>query len=108
MIFCNFKVVPLSRKSGILQWCDNTLPLSSYLIGGKEVKGAHAKYHPEDYTYVQCVEKYRVNIITVKTPYNILTFKIAKYLSHCTRFVLKWYLFIALDCRYMRSRRVES
>ena len=32
-----YKVVPLSRRSGILQWCQNTMPLQVYLIGNYQV-----------------------------------------------------------------------
>ena len=28
-----YKVVPLSRRSGVLQWCENTIPIQLYLIG---------------------------------------------------------------------------
>ncbi|XP_055591909.1 serine/threonine-protein kinase ATM isoform X2 [Uranotaenia lowii] len=37
-----YKVVPLSRQSGILEWCSNTLPIGSWLIT------AHARYRPKD------------------------------------------------------------
>lgn len=28
-----YKVVPLSRRSGLLEWCEGTLPIGLYLIG---------------------------------------------------------------------------
>lgn len=28
-----YKVVPLSKRSGILEWCQNTMPIGSYLVG---------------------------------------------------------------------------
>ena len=51
-----FKVVPLSQRSGILEWCVNTIELGEYLLGPKKDKvvqfklGAHQRYHPEDIT----------------------------------------------------------
>ena len=51
-----FKVVPLSQRSGILEWCVNTIELGEYLLGPKKDKvvqfklGAHGRYHPEDLT----------------------------------------------------------
>lgn len=37
-----YKVVPLSRQSGILEWCNNTMPIGAWLLTG------HAKYRPQD------------------------------------------------------------
>eukprot|EP00095_Tigriopus_kingsejongensis_P008209 maker-scaffold895_size84271-snap-gene-0.31 protein:Tk08209 transcript:maker-scaffold895_size84271-snap-gene-0.31-mRNA-1 annotation:"serine-protein kinase atm" len=37
-----YRVVPLSQRSGILEWCENTLPLRDYLIQ------AHKRYYPKD------------------------------------------------------------
>ncbi|XP_026322463.1 serine-protein kinase ATM isoform X2 [Hyposmocoma kahamanoa] len=40
-----YKVVPMSRKSGVLEWCEGTMPVGTYLVGNS---GAHARYHPQD------------------------------------------------------------
>ncbi|XP_058819589.1 serine/threonine-protein kinase ATM [Topomyia yanbarensis] len=37
-----YKVVPLSRQSGILEWCSDTIPLGAWLIA------AHTRYRPKD------------------------------------------------------------
>ncbi|TRY71179.1 hypothetical protein TCAL_12356 [Tigriopus californicus] len=37
-----YKVVPLSQRSGILEWCENTMPLRDYL------SKAHTRYYPKD------------------------------------------------------------
>ncbi|XP_049286368.1 serine/threonine-protein kinase ATM [Anopheles funestus] len=37
-----YKVVPLSRQSGILEWCNNTMPIGAWLLTG------HVKYRPQD------------------------------------------------------------
>lgn len=50
-------VVPLSQRSGILEWCENTIPLSEYLVGSHRNKGAHERYFPNDDKPSQCREK---------------------------------------------------
>ena len=49
-----YKVVPLSQRSGILQWCENTQPLHAFLV--HKEKGAHQRYRPNDISH----EKARV------------------------------------------------
>nr|XP_046474200.1 serine-protein kinase ATM isoform X2 [Neodiprion pinetum] len=49
-----YKVVPLTRRCGILEWCNNTLPLSAILEGSPGYLGLHKKYYPNDYTTRQC------------------------------------------------------
>ncbi|KFM79169.1 Serine-protein kinase ATM, partial [Stegodyphus mimosarum] len=44
-----YKVVPVSRRSGVLQWCEGTQVLSQYLVGGSG--GAHARYYPNMATH---------------------------------------------------------
>lgn len=43
-----YRVVPLTQRSGILEWCANTLPLAVYLAGSTEQPGAHERFHPKD------------------------------------------------------------
>uniref|UniRef100_A0A1B0BG36 Serine/threonine-protein kinase ATM n=1 Tax=Glossina palpalis gambiensis TaxID=67801 RepID=A0A1B0BG36_9MUSC len=43
-----YKVMPLSTRTGILQWCENTTPIGSYL------GDAHRSYRPKDYTVGKC------------------------------------------------------
>ncbi|XP_048753406.2 serine-protein kinase ATM-like isoform X2 [Ostrea edulis] len=44
-----YKVIPLSQCSGVLEWCEGTLPLGMYLIGDKdESKGAHKRFRSHD------------------------------------------------------------
>ena len=45
------KVVPLSQRSGILEWCEGTVPMGEYLIGGD---GAHPRYRPNDWKAIDC------------------------------------------------------
>lgn len=43
-----YRVVPLTQRSGILEWCANTLPLAVYLVGTPKQLGAHERFHPDD------------------------------------------------------------
>ncbi|XP_066845922.1 serine-protein kinase ATM isoform X1 [Anser cygnoides] len=47
-----YKVVPLSQKSGVLEWCSGTTPLGEFLVNIEE--GAHKRYRPKDYSSYQC------------------------------------------------------
>uniref|UniRef100_A0ABD2WPC0 Serine/threonine-protein kinase ATM n=1 Tax=Trichogramma kaykai TaxID=54128 RepID=A0ABD2WPC0_9HYME len=51
-----YKVVPLTQRSGVLQWCENTLPLSSILVGEG---GLHRKYYPSDWSPNDCRTRLR-------------------------------------------------
>lgn len=52
-----YKVVPLSRRSGILQWCEGTQPFGEYLTNPRT--GAHVRYHPSDLAASDCRSKMR-------------------------------------------------
>ncbi|XP_076632451.1 serine/threonine-protein kinase tefu isoform X1 [Colletes latitarsis] len=52
-----YKVVPLTQRSGILEWCDNTIPIMTILTGSNSVCGLQKKYYPKDYTASYCKEK---------------------------------------------------
>ncbi|KZC09469.1 Serine-protein kinase ATM [Dufourea novaeangliae] len=52
-----YKVVPLTQRSGILEWCDNTVPIVVILIGSNNDSGLHKKYYPKDHTARVCKEK---------------------------------------------------
>ena len=52
-----YKVVPLSQRSGILQWCKGTKPLQSCLIGED---GVHPRYFPAPYlSFNNCQKHYK-------------------------------------------------
>ena len=51
-----YKIVPLSQRSGILQWCDGTAPLQTFLAG-KE--GVHERYFPSLLTYNEARVNYQ-------------------------------------------------
>lgn len=52
-----YMIVPLSQRSGILEWCDDTMPLTDYLVGSSSHKGAHERFRPQDWTPKQCRAK---------------------------------------------------
>eukprot|EP00794_Sanderia_malayensis_P017373 gene17373-19112_t len=52
-----YKVIPLSQRSGIVEWCENTVPLGDYLVGNRAQPGAHPRYHPTDWTAMDCRKK---------------------------------------------------
>ncbi|KAL6424274.1 hypothetical protein ACFW04_009833 [Cataglyphis niger] len=43
-----YKVVPLTQRSGVLEWCDNTVPITATLLGNPN--GIHRRYYPHDLT----------------------------------------------------------
>ncbi|XP_077197706.1 serine-protein kinase ATM isoform X2 [Paroedura picta] len=47
-----YKVVPLSQRSGVLEWCTGTIPLGEFLINTDS--SAHKRYRPNDYTNLSC------------------------------------------------------
>ncbi|KAK3593829.1 hypothetical protein CHS0354_011431 [Potamilus streckersoni] len=51
-----YKVIPLSQRSGILEWCEGTQPFGEYLIGNPAtgVTGAHPRYRPQDWSSMDC------------------------------------------------------
>ena len=62
LFVCVSKVIPLSQRSGIVEWCEDTVPLGEYLIGRPGTKaGAHSRYYPGDWTSLDCRKKVKVN-----------------------------------------------
>ncbi|PAA68849.1 hypothetical protein BOX15_Mlig009488g1, partial [Macrostomum lignano] len=43
-----YHVIPMSQRSGIVEWCEGTMPISEYLAQGS--KSAHVRYRPTDIT----------------------------------------------------------
>lgn len=52
-----YNIMPLSQRSGILEWCDKTMPLTDYLIGNEKQKGAHQRFRPQDWPPSECRKK---------------------------------------------------
>ncbi|XP_021062119.1 serine-protein kinase ATM [Mus pahari] len=55
LTICTYKVVPLSQRSGVLEWCTGTTPIGEYLVNNEE--GAHKRYRPNDFSAYQCQKK---------------------------------------------------
>ncbi|XP_075707708.1 serine-protein kinase ATM [Rhinoderma darwinii] len=50
-----YKVVPLSQRSGVLEWCFGTVPIGEYLVNAED--GAHKRYRPGDFSSLQCQKR---------------------------------------------------
>lgn len=74
-----YKVVPLSQRSGLLEWCADTEPLGDYLCN--PVTGAHQRYRPQDLKPIDC--RKQMNMVHGTTDENQ---KLATYLNICKRF----------------------
>ena len=74
-----YKVVPLSRRSGLLEWCADTEPLGEYLCNS--VTGAHQRYRPQDLKPIDC--RKQMNMVHGTTDENE---KLTTYLNICKRF----------------------
>ncbi|KAJ8960033.1 hypothetical protein NQ318_009470 [Aromia moschata] len=48
LLIRTYKIVPLSMRSGILEWVDNSMPIGDYLVGKDKKPGAHQIYRPKD------------------------------------------------------------
>lgn len=50
-------MVPFSPAAGLLEWVEDTLPLSDYLTGRTRLEGAHARYRrPGDLGFVDAYQ----------------------------------------------------
>jgi ataxia telangiectasia mutated family protein len=54
-----YKVVPLSQRTGVLEWCENTQTFGDYLTA--DINGAHQKYRPGDFNPLECRRKMAVS-----------------------------------------------
>lgn len=54
LLIRTYKIVPLSMRSGILEWVDNSMPIGDYLIGKEKEIGAHQMYRPNDKSPSAC------------------------------------------------------
>ncbi|XP_056650415.1 serine-protein kinase ATM isoform X2 [Monodelphis domestica] len=55
LTICTYKVVPLSQRSGVLEWCTGTVPIGEFLVNNED--GAHKRYRPKDFSPYQCQKK---------------------------------------------------
>jgi serine-protein kinase ATM len=61
-----YKVLPLTATSGIIEFVQNTIPLSDYL------QPAHEKYYPENYRWSKCRDELSSIHAQTKDPKSIL------------------------------------
>ena len=83
------QVIPLSQRSGVVQWCVDTIPLGQYLVVGEQ--SAHRRYYPTSPSSAKCREA-----ITVSTSSSCLAIfcyiydiKIIGVLCYCS--LVKYY-----------------
>lgn len=69
------QVVPLTQRSGILEWCHNTMPIATILIGNDGISGVHKKYNPHDYTALMCRKKMDVRLWNISYLHACFTIK---------------------------------
>ena len=49
-----YKVIPLSQRTGLIEWVEDTQTFGEYLVGSQDVPGAHIRYRPNDYKPMEC------------------------------------------------------
>ncbi|KAK4874732.1 hypothetical protein RN001_014092 [Aquatica leii] len=56
LLIRTYKIVPLSQRSGVLEWVDNSFTIGDYLVGDEEKKepGAHSIYNRDDISPARC------------------------------------------------------
>lgn len=52
-------MVPLSQRSGVLEWCTGTVPIGEFLVNNEN--GAHKRYRPKDFSAIHCQKKMMVS-----------------------------------------------
>ena len=53
-----YKIIPLSQRSGVLEWCRHTRPIADILVGVNRQSGVHAKYFPHQLSWAECRTSY--------------------------------------------------
>jgi hypothetical protein len=54
LLMKTYKVVPVSQRSGVIEWCENTQTFGDYLVGNGTTSGAHVMYRPTDSKPSEC------------------------------------------------------
>ena len=49
--------MPFSPFAGLLEWVEQTVPLSDYLLGSNKAGGAHLRFRPNDWPFAHCFKK---------------------------------------------------
>ncbi|KAG4079703.1 hypothetical protein HA402_009089 [Bradysia odoriphaga] len=78
-----YKIVPLSQRSGILEWCANTITMNDYLTSSNPRKlGAHQRYFPNDLAPQKC----RSTISSYRTQKKSIGEKLSEFKRICEQF----------------------
>ncbi|KAF5282895.1 hypothetical protein FQR65_LT14172 [Abscondita terminalis] len=81
LLIRTYKIVPLSQRSGVLEWVDNSMPIGEYLTGdNKGNPGAHVTYNTGDISPAKCRVEFQN---AAKLP---LSEKLKVYNNICKRF----------------------
>jgi len=73
-----YKVVPLTQRSGVLEWCDNTVPITATLVGNPNTPGMHKKYYPRDLTAEAARDKLK-NVAQESNEVNVITENLSSF-----------------------------
>ncbi|GAB0090299.1 hypothetical protein DMENIID0001_050180 [Sergentomyia squamirostris] len=68
-----YKIIPLSKRSGYMEFCENSIPLTTYL------NKAHKYYHPQEMSFADCrryIQEYAQDSPSLK---------LEKYLKLCKK-----------------------
>ncbi|KAG5880543.1 hypothetical protein JTB14_026776 [Gonioctena quinquepunctata] len=74
LLIRTYKIVPLSMRSGILEWVDDTTPIGLYLVGENKQIGAHQLYRPADKSPAVCRNMFK-NCATKSPEEKLKTYK---------------------------------
>ncbi|KAJ8917850.1 hypothetical protein NQ315_010763 [Exocentrus adspersus] len=80
LLIRTYKIVPLSMRSGILEWVDNSMRIGDYLVGTNKMVGAHQMYRPGDKSSSSCRQLIKT-VATKSSEERLATFK-----SICQKF----------------------
>ncbi|CAL8069908.1 unnamed protein product [Orchesella dallaii] len=78
-----YKVIPLSQRTGLIEWVENTQTLGEYLVGNPSDPdaGAHPRYRPNDFKPQQC----RLKLLEARNCGDIEK-KYSSYIQICEHF----------------------
>lgn len=54
--------MPLTQRSGVVEWCQHSKPMIAILLGPDNKSGVHKKYFPNDESSLNCKQWMRVYI----------------------------------------------
>lgn len=80
MILC-FQVIPLSQRSGLVEWCEGTISIGDYLVGATSAsnEGAHCRYNPRDWSNGECKRR-MMEVSTFRSTQTLLWYALYRLL----------------------------